>query len=119
MATQWDDVQGTVQVRTPDRSMDVMLNGWLLIYQSSAGCGLGRRSIRQGAPMGSGDQLQDVLASWSHVASWRATIFCGPRHVSSSKATFSIGGIPRRRGVRTRISDDVFWLPYVVIAISQ
>ena len=31
----WDDVQATIQVKTPDRSLDIMLNGWL-VYQTLA-----------------------------------------------------------------------------------
>jgi len=53
VASYWDDVQGTVQVRTPDRSMDIMLNRWL-IYQTLA-CRLWRerRSTRQAVPTAS------------------------------------------------------------------
>ncbi|MBN6743310.1 hypothetical protein JKG47_23185, partial [Acidithiobacillus sp. MC6.1] len=31
VAAQWDGLLDTVQVRTPDRAMDIMLNDWLLV----------------------------------------------------------------------------------------
>src|SRR4029079_19496297 len=62
IARTWDDIQATIQVRTPDRALDIMLHGWL-VYQTLA-CRLWARAAfyQAGGAYGFRDQLQDVIA---------------------------------------------------------
>jgi len=110
---EWRGFLDTIQVETPDKALDAMVNHWLP-YQSLA-CRIRARSAfyQASGAFGFRDQLQDTLALLAHDPT-----LARDQILNAARRQFPEGDVqhwwlPRTgAGVRTMISDDVVWLAH-------
>ncbi|MGI1660170.1 MAG: GH36-type glycosyl hydrolase domain-containing protein [Desulfitobacterium sp.] len=112
----WEDLFNTLQVKTPDQSLNLLVNRWLL-YQVIV-CRLWARSAfyQSGGAYGFRDQLQDAMSLSITKPQWMRE-----QILLHSRRQFKEGDVQHwwhseeGKGIRTKFSDDLLWLPYVTL----
>ncbi len=111
----WEDILETIQVDTPDDSMNIMLNGWLMYQVISCRYWSRTAFYQSGGAYGFRDQLQDVSA-----ISYICPDMTREHIIYSASRQYLEGDVQHwwhpyvNSGIRTRFSDDLLWMPYVV-----
>ena len=111
--------QGRIRVETPDEKLNVLMNEWLprqiRAFRLDGRCGF----YQAGGAYGFRDQLQDVLALLpTEPERVREQLLLCAAH------QFAEGDVqhwwhPPYHGVRTHVSDDLLFLPYVTAAYAE
>ncbi|NDE91009.1 MAG: hypothetical protein EB059_07730 [Alphaproteobacteria bacterium] len=112
----WKDQTSRVTVTTPDRAMDIMLNGWLM-YQTLA-CRLWARSgfYQSSGAYGYRDQLQDIMAAIYADPAYARTHILRAASRQFPEGDVQHWWLPSKTdpgpGIRTLFSDDPVWLVF-------
>ena len=111
----WKDILETITVKTPDESLNILMNGWL-VYQTISSRILGRTGYFQsGGAYGFRDQIQDGLG-----IRYIDSKYLKNQIINSARHQFIEGDVlhwwhsETKRGIRTKFSDDMLWLVYGV-----
>lgn len=111
----WTNLINNLNVKTPDDELNILINGWL-IYQTIS-CRLWGKSAfyQSGGANGFRDQLQDCLGmKYIDINLLKEQILKCSRHQFVQGDVLHWWHDETKKGVRTKFSDDLLWLPYSV-----
>ena len=111
----WQDTLMSVQVRTPSPAIDFMVNGWLT-YQNLSSRMWARTAFYQcSGAFGFRDQLQDsgALIHLRPDLTRKQILLHAAQQFVEGDVTHWWHEAPISRGLRTRFSDDLNWLPFI------
>ncbi len=118
----WKEITDVLHIETPSPALDAYMNGWA-VYQTLACRMLGRGSLYQsGGAYGFRDQLQDICALIDPFPALAKAhlLRCAAHQYGEGDVMHWWHPRPDGdRGVRTRCSDDLLWLPYACALYAE
>lgn len=111
----WNNLMSNLSIKTPEEEFNILVNGWL-VYQTIS-CRLWGKSgfYQSGGANGFRDQLQDCLGmKYIDITFLREQILKCCRHQFKEGDVLHWWHEETKKGIRTRFSDDLLWLPYSV-----
>lgn len=116
----WDKKLSVIRINTSDEKMNLMMNSWLLYQTISSRIYAKSAYYQAGGAFGFRDQLQDSMALLYAMPQKAREII-----IKASGKQFIEGDVlhwwhdDTGVGIRTKISDDMLWLPYVLSEYVQ
>ena len=116
VAKKWASLFGTLEIQTPDESMNLLVNKWLR-YQTIAGRIWGRTAYyQQSGAYGFRDQLQDSLVFLPiDPTLTKNQIKLHARHQFENGAVLHWWHPISETGLLNNMSDNLLWLPFLII----
>ena len=112
----WDNKLDILNIKTPERSLDILVNNWLP-YQSISSRLYGKTGYYQsGGAIGFRDQLQDTIClKYIDIDNLKNQIIISCGHQFIEGDVLHWWHEESKKGIRTRITDDLLWLVYAVL----
>ena len=111
----WGELLGKVQVQTPIESMNILLNGWAEYQTINSRLWARSGYYQSGGAIGFRDQLQDTIGLKNiDIDFMKQQIITACRHQFIEGDVEHWWHEDTNRGIRTRFSDDLLWLCFVV-----
>lgn len=111
----WNEFLGRVKIKTPMKSFDIMMNGWLIYQTITSRLNAKSAFYQSGGAFGFRDQLQDTIC-----LKYFDPDIMKNQIIKHSKHQFIEGDVEHwwheetNMGIRTLFSDDLLWLVYLV-----
>ena len=112
----WNNRINKLQIKTPDEATNIMLNGWN-VYQTITSRLYGKTGYYQsGGAIGFRDQLQDTIGiKYIDRELLKNQIIKVASHQFKEGDVLHWWHEETNRGIRTKFSDDLLWLPYAIL----
>ena len=112
----WENKLGILNIKTPEKCIDFLVNNWLP-YQTISSRLYGKTGYYQsGGAIGFRDQLQDsICLKFIDIDNLKNQIIISCAHQFIEGDVLHWWHEETKRGIRTRITDDLLWLVYAVL----